>query len=35
MYSFVGLCIAVEGYAFLCRAMNLCLGLCIAVEGYV
>ena len=35
MYSCGGLCIAVEGYVWLCRAMYSCGGVCIAVEGYV
>ena len=35
MYSCGGLCIAVEGYVQLWRAVYSCGGLCIAVEGYV
>ena len=43
MYSRGGLCsaaedsvcIAVEGYVFVCRAMYSCGGLCIASEAYV
>ena len=35
MYGCVGLCIAIEGYVWLCRAMYSCGGVCIAGEGYV
>ena len=35
MYSCGELCIAVESYVQLWRAMYSCGGLCIAVEGYV
>ena len=30
-----GLCIAVEGYVCVCRAMYSCVWLCIAVKGYI
>ena len=35
MYSYGGLCIAMEGDVYLWRAMYSYGGLCIAVEGYV
>ena len=35
MYGYIGVCLAVEGYVWLCRAMSSCGGLCVAVEGYV
>ena len=35
MYSCGGLCIAMESYAYLWRAMYSCGELCIAVDGYV
>ena len=35
MYSFGGLCIAVEGCGELWRAMYSCGELCIAMEGHV
>ena len=35
MYSCGGLCIGVEGYVCVCRAMYVCVGLCIPVESYI
>ena len=35
MHGCGGLCIAVEGHVWLCRAIYSCGELCIAVEGYV
>ena len=35
MYSCGGLCIAMEGHVYMCRAMYSYGGLCIAMEGHV
>ena len=31
MHCYVGLCMAMQGYALLCRAMHCYVGLCIAM----
>ena len=35
MYSFVGMCIAVQGHVQLCRVMYSSVGPCIAKDGHV
>ena len=35
MHSSGGLCIAMEGHVYMCRAMYSYGGLCIAMEGHV